>query len=237
MNKLELLWELEIQNIILDDIIKKRDDFKKENMDRDTEEKTKKTIRSLEILDNNIGVIKTAVIKYENTLSQYEYEIKVLDDKLYKDNITDIKQLEYLGFEKEQLNKELRKIESEMMAYMEEEEILEKKHSTNTIILKELEKKTNEDTSKLTKELETLESLLKEKEKEIEEIVGKLDTDSLRQYNSLRERKDKPIVNVRDNICLGCYMKVPMYQLEDLRKRSDLINCESCGRILYLRDK
>lgn len=237
MNKLELLWELEIQNLSLDGIIEKIDAFNKENASRDTDGKTKKAIRNLEILDNNIGVIKSAVAKYENSLSQYEYEIELIDDKLYKDNITDIKQLEYLGFEKEQLNKELKKVETEMIAYMEEEEILEKKHIDNTAIFEKLEKKANEDTSKTIKELEALESLLKEKENEIEKIIEKLDADSLRQYNSLRERKDKPIVNVRDNICLGCYMKVPMYQLEDLRKRSDLIHCESCGRILYLREK
>ncbi len=237
MNKLELLWELEIQNLSLDGIREKIDAFNRENENRDVHGKTQKTIRNLEILDNNIGIIKSAVAKYENSLSQYEYEIELIDNKLYKDNITDIKQLEYLGFEKEQLNKELKKVETEMIAYMEEEEILEKKHLENTAIFEKLEKKANEDTSKTMKELEALESLLKEKENDIAKIVERLDADSLRQYNSLRERKDKPIVNVRDNICLGCYMKVPMYQLEDLRKRSDLINCESCGRILYLRDK
>lgn len=236
MNKLELLWKLEEHNLNLDRDLKKLDilekDFKGENIDK----KIAAINRKLEILDNNRGIIKTSLLKYENSLAQYEYEIKDLDDKLYKDNITDIKQLEYLSYEKEEMKKKLKQLELEIIAYMEEDESIEAKHKDNTSKLEDLNEKLDEKDSIVKDDLKTLQEKIKFEENKIKEIMSKIDEDLLKQYNSLRDRKHSPVVLIKNNICIGCNMRLPMYQLEELKNKNNIINCESCGRILYLRD-
>lgn len=236
MNKLELLWKLEEHNVNLDRNLKELDILKKGLEIKDVEKKIISINKKLKRLDNNKGIIKACISKHENSLSQYEYEIKSLNDKLYKDNITDIKQLEYLSFEKEEMKKKLKEIEIEMIAYMEEDESIEEKFKNNTSMLKELNNNSNKKDHEITNKLKNLEEKIKQEENKIKEIVEKLDADLLKQYNSLKERKNMPIVVIENNICVGCNMRLPMYQLEELKDKSNIINCESCGRILYLRD-
>ena len=236
MNRLGLLWKLEEHNQNIDKNLKKLDSLKEKLKLEDTERDLKKTKRSLEILKNNEGIIKTCILKYENSLSQYEYEIKNLNERLYEDNITDIKQLEYLGYEKEQLNKKLKTVETEMIAYMEEDESIKEKIKENESLLEELEQKLKQNNSTIQNEIEALELILEKEERQIKEISERADADLLKNYNSLRERKDKPITLVIENMCSGCNMRLPSYQLEELKKRA-VINCESCGRILCLKDE
>lgn len=236
MNKLELLWQIEAHNVNLDINLKKIDILKRELNTEDIEKKIISINRKLKRLDNNKGIIKSCISKHENSLSQYEYEIGSLNDKLYKDNITDIKQLEYLSFQKEEIKKKLKEIEIEMIAYMEEDESIESKHKDNMSMLKELNEDSTEKDITIKNELKVLEEKVKQEENKIKEITGKLDTDLLKRYNSLKERKDRPIIVIENNICVGCNMRLPMYQLEELKDKENIINCESCGRILYLRD-
>lgn len=236
MNKIKLLWELEIHNLKLDELKSKLGLLNKESEEKNTDKKIKKVSRTLEILDNNKGVIKTCISKYENTLAQYEFEITSLDDKIYKDNITDIKQLEYLGFEKKQIQIKLKEEEKNMLAYMEEAEILDKKHSDSTVLLAELNEISKDQSSNTGKEVKDLKKKIEAEEKLIEKVIEKVDNKALKEYNALKNRKNKPVVKVIDNMCTGCNMKLPTYQVEELKVKGKLINCESCGRILYAED-
>ena len=234
MNRLELLWELEKENVKLKLINKELEVVNKKNRDGNTEKKLETVNKTIDRLVNNKGILKTHILKFENSLSQYEFEIKDLNDKLYKDNITDIKQLEYLSFEKEESKKRLKEIETNMIIYMEEEEIIDKKHADSKIILEELEKALKQDSSIIEKEIKILEKKLKDTEKQVDTIIAKLDNEAIKIYNDLQDRKDRPIVLIKDNICSGCNMRLPNYQLEELKVIDKIIVCESCGRILYL---
>ena len=234
MKNIKLLLSLEENNEKLDKDFKKLDSLKEELKLEDTEKELKKVKRRLKILKNNKDIIKTCILKYENSLSQYEYEINTLNEKLYNDNITDIKQLEYLGFEKEQIKKKLKTVETEMIAYMEEDESIEEKHKENSSLLKELKARLEKNDSDIKKDIESLQVKLEKQEEIIKEISEKIDTNLLKDYKGLRDRKDKPITYVIDNICTGCNMKLPSYQIEELKEKK-AINCESCGRILCLK--
>ena len=76
---------------------------------------------------------------------------------------------------------------------------------------------------------------LEELEEARRKLSKKVDTRILRQYERLSKRYDRAIVPVVDHRCVGCSMAVPTSKRksgEDRRSRL-LINCESCGRILF----
>ena len=58
---------------------------------------------------------------------------------------------------------------------------------------------------------------------------------ALRLYNKIIENKqDRALVTAEKSICTGCHMRLPAHVSCDLKKKSALITCSFCGRILYL---
>ncbi len=58
----------------------------------------------------------------------------------------------------------------------------------------------------------------------------------LGHYDRLRVRGKKGVAAVRNQVCTGCHMKVPIGQITILMRNEDIQLCESCGRYLYLPD-
>jgi predicted nucleic acid-binding Zn-ribbon protein len=47
------------------------------------------------------------------------------------------------------------------------------------------------------------------------------------------KKKDRALVEVTDGVCGGCHMSLPPFQKHEARKRTDIITCTFCGRMLY----
>ena len=70
----------------------------------------------------------------------------------------------------------------------------------------------------------------------VEELRGKVPTPILGHYDRLVARGKRGVAIVRNQVCTGCHMKVPIGQITVLMRGEDLQLCESCGRYLYLPD-
>lgn len=54
-----------------------------------------------------------------------------------------------------------------------------------------------------------------------------------RRYNRILEVKgDSGVANLAEDICQGCYSRVPPQKGHEIRKNNQIITCEVCGRIL-----
>ena len=58
----------------------------------------------------------------------------------------------------------------------------------------------------------------------------------LGHYDRLRDRGKKGVAVVRNQVCSGCHMHVPIGQITVLMRGEDIQLCETCGRYLYLPD-
>lgn len=78
------------------------------------------------------------------------------------------------------------------------------------------------------------------KEKDIETRMAELRTQIpaqiLGHYDRLVARGKKGVAVVRNQVCSGCHMKLPIGTINTLMQGSDLRLCDSCGRYLYLPD-
>lgn len=70
-------------------------------------------------------------------------------------------------------------------------------------------------------------------EKAHQELTLKIDKPLLFNYEKLKKRYKRAIVPVKDDVCLGCFMRVPTQLITRGRSDQQVINCEGCGRILY----
>lgn len=76
------------------------------------------------------------------------------------------------------------------------------------------------------------EEFIRRVERHREKLLRKVDKHVLHQYERIRKRYGtKVVVQVMDDFCTGCYIKLPSELA--VRCRNELINCPNCGRFLY----
>lgn len=65
------------------------------------------------------------------------------------------------------------------------------------------------------------------------ELISKITKPLLSNYEKLKARYKRAIVPVKDDVCLGCFMRIPTSLFTRGRSDQQVILCEGCGRILY----
>lgn len=132
--------------------------------------------------------------------------------------------------------KNVSKVEDELIAVMEEIETFEKELKVEEMKVKKAEedyklqeKILGEEQKKFRAELET------EKAKR-KDFVSRLDEEYYTQYmNLLKRYGDKVVVETRNEICLGCNTNIPPQLYNDIKKGDVLYNCFFCKRFLYIK--
>ena len=82
--------------------------------------------------------------------------------------------------------------------------------------------------------LEFGETTEKNIEAQAAELRGNIPQPIIGHYERFRVRGKKGIAVVRNQVCTGCHMHVPIGQITVLMRGDDVQLCESCGRYLYL---
>ena len=85
--------------------------------------------------------------------------------------------------------------------------------------------------------LEFGETANKSVEAQTAELRGNIPQPIVSHYDRLRVRGKKGVAVVRNQVCTGCHMHVPIGQITMLMRGEDVQLCESCGRYLYLPDQ
>ncbi len=70
----------------------------------------------------------------------------------------------------------------------------------------------------------------------IAELRGKIPTQILGHYDRLVAHGKKGLAAVRDQVCTGCHMHVPIGVVTTLMRDDDIQLCDNCGRYLYLAE-
>ncbi len=86
-----------------------------------------------------------------------------------------------------------------------------------------------EEEAKLGFSLEGIEELKQAQE----ELAKSIEVRLLRTYERLKTRSRRVIVPVKDDVCLGCFSKLPTSYSTKHRNNQMIFTCENCGRILY----
>ena len=75
-----------------------------------------------------------------------------------------------------------------------------------------------------------------ELEKARDEVASRIKKPLLFRYERLRAKLKRAIVPVKNDICLGCFLRQPTSIGAKGREESELFTCENCGRMLYWLD-
>ena len=140
-----------------------------------------------------------------------------------------------MGNEIKRYEEEIRKLEDQELELMDQGDKLkvevtaEEKKATAT------KDSINRQMNDLEEKSKTLEIRLQELSKERKELAEKIDEDVLDQFERLFASKgDSAIVAIEHGVCTGCHMKLTIATVKAAESGKEIVNCEQCGRILYV---
>ncbi len=239
MNKLEALWAYQNAEIELEEF---------ENVLRNTETRKKllkhqkylqvkqQYIKNLEkeiaVSQNKIGEISSQVESLSGQMKQKGQELVEmadydLDDLFIEDVRESIKESDNIKSALEQnkrkiveIKKKLEKASEEIMQTLRNMSAVKKEFDR----LKELH---NEEIEKGSGEVVRLKS-------QLDQAAKKVDADLMEKYKKIKQRRPNPVARLNDDRCGGCNMQLPSSVIGRLKAGDSIVECDSCGRILYL---
>ncbi len=153
---------------------------------------------------------------------QQQFEVKNNDD--------------YRAFEHQiaTLNQEISDVEDRDLVLMEEIEGLQKIRDEKLASLKDEEKVVAGELELFQQRSDNIARELEEVQQNRAELARDVDPTWLQRYDRIFQHVgDYALVEVENNTCGGCHMKLPPQAAHDARRLDDMTLCMYCGRLLY----
>lgn len=196
-------------------------------------------------IDSKIKQIEADLVEVQEAVERLNKERRHLEGEIDAQNAKlDRKRAESKDVNSNEafraLNKEIDYLEK--MIYKEEERVLEilEQGEGKKRELDAASAKTNEEKAELSGRKEKLEREITESQNRLKiledeklRILPHLSERIRMLYERiLRVKGDSGVANLVGDICQGCYSRVPPQKAHEVRKNSQIITCEVCGRIL-----
>jgi predicted nucleic acid-binding Zn-ribbon protein len=204
----------------------------------------------LKNIDSNIEDQFQAVAKAKETLAQNQKRRRTLEGEIqdikaqidkYKHQLGGVK----TNKEYSALLNEIKDVQSKID--QREEEIINEMLNADDISeeIRRAESKANEAKVRLGKDKEELiqkRNELEEKSKELiqkkEALIPLIPKEQARLYLEIfRKKNGTPLSPVTDDFCSMCQIRIRPQVLNELKAENQIILCENCGRILYIKKR
>jgi hypothetical protein len=215
----------------------------------ENERKLVSTPKKIEKMDHDIQAMYEKIDKEKEILEEFEKErrkkekelelekekIKKFESKLYE--VKTNKEYQALLKEIETAKQANDKQEEEIIEIMVKFEELKKDFESTSKTLKEKEKVAEVEKKKLLNEADSIEKTIKDLTQQRDNLLSVVDKTLRDSYNRLISRRGgMAVVNVKNGVCLGCFMNIPPQLFIEVTKNNRLILCPSCNRIFYFTE-
>jgi predicted nucleic acid-binding Zn-ribbon protein len=172
----------------------------------------------------------------ETELDSEKERIKKVQSKLYE--IKTNKEYQAVLKETEAAQAANDKTEEETILLLERIEELRKDYESSVAYVKKRDKEIDAEKKELEKEMSSLDSVVKKLKKERDALLSRVGGEAKARYKVLMEKRSGvAVVNVKNGICLGCYMNIPPQLFIEVTRNARLITCPSCNRIFYYQEE
>ncbi len=170
--------------------------------------------------------------KKEKELEADKDKIKKLEAKLYE--VKTNKEYQALLKEIEAAKAMNDKTEEDILVLMDKVEDIKKDYNSSQAHLKIREKEIEIEKSKIEKDTQSVDKVITDLRTERNNLLSVVNEQLRSTYMILREKRNGIAVsNAKNGVCLGCFMNIPPQLFIEVTKNKRLIQCPSCGRILY----
>lgn len=173
--------------------------------------------------------------KKEKELDVDKEKIKKIESKLYE--VKTNKEYQALLKEIEAAKTTNDKTEEDILTLMEKIEELKKDHTSSQVRLQKREKEIEIEKTRLDTEIKSMDKIIGELKAQRDNLLSVLSSELTSKYNMLKGRRGGiAVTNVKNGVCLGCFMNIPPQLFIEVTKNKKLIQCPSCNRILYFTE-
>lgn len=196
--------------------------------------------RAVAKLKAKIDEVKQRLDELGSQQHSAEWEIEGIETKLtaaneamYSGRVSSPKELSNLQHEVEGLNSRRGQLEEKALDMMEQAELVTADLARSRGELKILEGKWRAEQRELAIEIEKLKEALTDLEHKRQLMLAAIPSPAVDLYRQLREQKGRAVARVDQGICGGCRISLSTSELQWARGNR-LVECSSCGRILFL---
>jgi uncharacterized protein len=202
-----------------------------EELDREVKAMREKITSENQIIDE----LEKERRKKEKDFDVEKEKVKKLESRLYE--VKTNKEYQALLKEIETLKVTSDKTEEDIIILMDQVEELRKDSASGAILLSTREKEIDAEKKSLEKEIESIDKNIMELKTEREHLLSFVSADLRKTYETLRARRGGlAVVNVKEAVCMGCFMNIPPQFFIEVTKNLRLHTCPSCNRIFYFTE-
>jgi len=166
-------------------------------------------------------------------LEDLQAKVNQVDAKLYGGKVKNPKELGSLDLESKELHKVIRQKEDALLELMSAVEDTQAKVEESEKELKQLSQEWQRKQQTLTRRKSEIEAKLASIQQSRQELASKISPEALALYDEVRTTKEQAVAKVARGRCQGCHINLPTTQWQKA-KAGNLVQCDSCGRILYV---
>lgn len=160
---------------------------------------------------------------------------KELEEEMYSGKVG-AKELSQIQRKISTLLEQREGLSDEILLLFEEVELLEEQIKERREKNESLKEEKRERERRLSQKQKENEKRREAVEKEIEDLFEEIDPSYRALYQEVKEnRGGRAVVSVEGSYCLGCRVGLPATIIDRLYSSEELVYCESCKRILYLK--
>ena len=198
------------------------------------EDQVVKDVRSrLDEEKKHLDVLSSQQRSIEWEIEDVSGKLKTVERDLYSGRIHVPKELTSMQQEAAALKVRQTQLEDTDLDIMEQVEGARRVVSDLSGELKRVESEWTQHQEALAKQIASEKALLAQLAGRQKELSAGTESSELSLYRNLRNQKGTAVARIEQGICRGCRISLPAHELQ-LARSGSLVQCSSCGRILYL---
>ena len=185
---------------------------------------------------NELTEIKKTKALREVELQDFQVKAKKYREQLYA--VTSNREYDAITTEIDAVDAKISDVEDEVLQFIEDEEILEQELANAEPEITALEENLDKTEKELNEKIQATEKEYEAFRRQRDEISESVERRVLYQYERIRKGIGNSVVaEIMNNACGSCFSSIPPQKQLEVRTMTQLIFCESCGRILVYTRK
>lgn len=192
-----------------------------------------KTQKQLELEQKRLEELSRQQRSAEWEIDDISTKLAAAEEQLFSGKVKNPKELTNLQHEVEAFKARRDRLEEKALDIIDRVEQSEAKVAEINGELETLTADWQRQQKQLNDERERLKAALADLKTKRQRLAGEIDPSAFEFYQTLRKGKGIAVARVEQGICHGCRISLPTTDLQQARS-GNLVQCSSCGRILFL---
>jgi predicted nucleic acid-binding Zn-ribbon protein len=198
------------------------------------DQSVKEAQKNLDQATQELEAKRKSLRQAEEQVREQRLKIEQTESNLYSGKVRNPKELQDLQNETAALKRYRSTLEDRQIEVMIAVEEAEASQQEKKLVLEQAQAQFQKQSAELTQEKESLRVDLARLESEREAAARSIEATDLALYNQLRQqRRGIAVAKVSDNACSACGTTLNASLLHAARSPSQIVRCDTCGRILY----